>query len=71
MVIGVSRFVNGGIKDDDQKLSDYGIDKLSAEALPYYVRWIRQDIIGIFYMMNVGLILLALIAIPLWMIALR
>lgn len=45
MVIGVSSFVNGGIKDDDRKLSDYGIDKLSAEALPYYLRWIRQDII--------------------------
>ncbi|WP_343799826.1 hypothetical protein [Paenochrobactrum glaciei] len=67
----VNSFVNRGIEDDDRKLAAYGIDPLASESLPYYVRWIRQDIIGIFYMLNMIVVLLILIAIPLWMIALR
>jgi hypothetical protein len=67
----VNSFVNRGIEDDDRKLAAYGIDPLESESLPYYVRWIRQDIIGIFYMLNMIVVLLILIAIPLWMIALR
>lgn len=67
----VNSFVNRGIEDDDRKLAAYGVDPLASEAQPYYVRWIRQDIIGIFYMLNMIVVLLILIAIPLWMIALR
>lgn len=69
--MGVNSFVNRGIEDDDRKLAVYGIDPLASESLPFYARWIRQDIIGIFYMLNIIIGLLILIAIPLWMIALR
>ncbi len=67
----VNSFVNRGIEDDDRKLVAYSVDPLASESLPYYVRWIRQDIIGIFYMLSMIIVLLILIAVPLWMIALR
>lgn len=67
----VNSFVNRGIEDDDRKLAAYDVDPLASVSQPYYVRWIRQDIIGIFYMLNMIVVLLILIAIPLWMIAFR
>ena len=71
----VASFVNAGTVEDDQKFEQYGVDPLSAEALPYYARWVRQDVVGLFYLVSratmiIG-VLLIVIAIPLWMIALR
>jgi hypothetical protein len=71
-------FVQGGIKDDDGKLAEYGVDPLSDAAIPYYARWMRQDVIGIYYMLsrikwctNIGVVLLFVIAFFLWKIAYR
>ena len=71
-------FIDGGIKDDDKKFREFGVDPFETTAMPYYARWVRQDLIGMYYMMNkvaryarIGLFLLALIAAPLWIIALR
>lgn len=68
---GLVKFVERGQMEDDRKLSDNMVGASTQEAVPYYTRWIREDIVGIFYMMNLIVILLVLIAIPLWMIALR
>jgi lactate dehydrogenase-like 2-hydroxyacid dehydrogenase len=73
-----ARFVEGGIADDERKFSSFGIDALEAESLPYYARWMRQDLVGVFFLTShiafysrIAVILLALIAIPLWIIALK
>lgn len=70
-MIGASSFVDRGIADDDRTLSNAGIDSFSDEAVPYYSRWIRQDIILACYLLNRITLLLVLIAIPLWIMALR
>lgn len=68
---GLAKFVERGQIEDDRKLSSNMITGSTPEAVPYYTRWIREDLVGIFYMMNFMVIMLVLIAIPLWMIALR
>jgi hypothetical protein len=64
-----------GAADDNKKMAEYG---LGDAALPYYVRWIRQDIIGIYYMMSdirriayIGIVRLFVIAFFLFKIAYR
>lgn len=73
--MGVKRFVQQGVVDDDQKFAQWGIEPLSPEAMPYYARWTRQDVIGIFYLLYrmawINCVLLIAIAVPLWIIALR
>ena len=73
--MGLVSFVNAGIEDDDRKLEQYGVDPLGPNALPYYARWVRQDVTGLTYLVNRASIaivgLLIVIAIPLWMMALR
>lgn len=73
--MGLVSFVDGGTRDDDHKFEQFGVDPLSADAMPYYARWVRQDLIGLFYLVNRATIiiggLLVLIAIPLWMMVLR
>jgi hypothetical protein len=71
-------FVQGGIEDDNRKLAEYGVDPLSEAAIPYYMRWIRQDIIGIYYTVSnirriayIGILLLFVIAFFLFKIAYR
>lgn len=75
---GVVGFVNQGIQDDDRKFEQSGIDGFSTNALPYYARWIRQDLVGVFFVLNriaglalLNAVLLAVIAVALWTIALR
>ncbi len=73
-----AHFTDQGIVQDDEKFRQSGIDGFSAAALPYYARWVRQDLVGIYFILNrvaryalLNAILLALIAVPLWVIALR
>jgi|GEM_PF-7026139 hypothetical protein len=68
---GLVKFVERGQLDDERKLSSSGVRGSTPEAVPHYTRWIREDLVGMFYMMNIIVIMLVLIAIPLWMIALR
>lgn len=44
-------FVNAGIADDSQKFMEAGIDEVSTDALPYYARWLRQDVVGLYFML--------------------
>jgi hypothetical protein len=73
--MGVNGFIQRGIEDDDRKFTERAIDPLSAEALPYYARWTRQDVIGVFYLQariaRINMLLLIAIAVPLWVIAFR
>ncbi len=73
--MSILSFIEQGTEEDDKKLHDSGIDPLSSATLPYYARWLRQDIVGIFYLLNrsskIIICLLALIAIPLWIIAFK
>jgi hypothetical protein len=71
-------FVQGGVEDDNQKLADQGVDGASAEAVPLYLRWVRQDLIGVYFMLSrlnsyarLAVGLLILIAVPLWIIAMK
>lgn len=73
-----ANFTDSGIRQDEQKFDGFGVDGFSQEAVPYYARWIRQDLIGVYFIISrislyarLSLVLLALIAIPLWIIALR
>ena len=59
-------FAQEGIDDDTRKLAQDGVDPLSNDAIPYYVRWIRQDVIGMAY---IGILLLFVIAFFLFKIA--
>lgn len=75
---GVANFTDRGIEDDNRKFRAYGINPASAEAVPYYAQWTRQDLIGVFFLLgriaNLALLnaaLLAVIAVALWNIALR
>jgi hypothetical protein len=73
--MGLGSFVDRGIEDDGRKFRAFGIDAAAAESLPYYARWIREDLIAVVYLLNrvATLIILSavLVAIPLWMLALR
>jgi len=66
--MGLVSFVQRGVEDDNRKFVQAGIDPISPEATPYYVRWIREDLVGIFYLTNRATILvsalLVLIAYP-------
>jgi len=73
--VSVRTFTRGGVEDDARKLAQYGVDPLSKEAAIFYAKWTREDLIGVFYLIErltwvVGSLLLA-IAIPLWMLALK
>ncbi len=74
----VSKFVRGGIIDDQRKFESFGVDSQSAEATPYYARWVREDVIGIYRMVDeirlyarLSVLLLAFVAFALGTIAFR
>lgn len=73
--MGIVSFVDKGNAEDARILYDARVDASEEAALPYYARWTRQDLVAVVYLLNristYGGILLVLIAIPLWMIALR
>lgn len=68
-MFGLVGFSERSQRDDDRKLADNGVNGSTPEAVPFYARWIREDLVGIFYMLNLVVILLILIAIPLWKLA--
>jgi len=75
-------FAAKGVQDDVEKFESYGVDPMSVEATPFYARWIREDLIATYFVVSksavrievalqIAVLLLVLIAIPLWIIALR
>lgn len=75
VLVSVRTFTRDGIEDDSRKLAQYGVGPLSQEAAIFYAKWTREDLIGVFYLIErltwvVGVLLVA-IAVPLWMMALR
>lgn len=75
MPSSLGKFVNSLSDSDNRDLKSYGLDPDSAETLPTYARWIRLDLATLIFIVDratvVGGLLLALIAIPLWILALR
>lgn len=75
-------FASAGVRNDEQKFESFGVDPTKAEATPFYVRWIREDLAATYFVISkshletkailrIIVVLLLAIAVPLWIIALR